>query len=87
MVINERTGTVVSGGDVRISHVTVSHGDLKRVHRHRQLGLAADLVSQTGAGVRSLTVSNTRISVDESRNEAEPAGQEHGGRPGAALAR
>lgn len=29
VVINERTGTVVSGGDVQISKVAVSHGDLK----------------------------------------------------------
>ena len=29
VVINERTGTVVSGGDVRIARVAISHGDLK----------------------------------------------------------
>ncbi|WP_236636117.1 flagellar basal body P-ring protein FlgI, partial [Exiguobacterium sp. SH5S13] len=29
VVVNERTGTVVSGGDVRISKVAISHGDLK----------------------------------------------------------
>jgi flagellar P-ring protein precursor FlgI len=29
VVVNERTGTVVSGGDVYLSAVTVTHGDLK----------------------------------------------------------
>ena len=29
MVVNERTGTVVSGGDVYLSAVTVTHGDLR----------------------------------------------------------
>ena len=29
VVINERNGLVVSGGDVRITQVTISHGDLK----------------------------------------------------------
>jgi flagellar P-ring protein precursor FlgI len=29
VVVNERTGTVVSGGDVRISQVAISQGDLK----------------------------------------------------------
>ncbi len=29
VVVNERTGTVVSGGDVYLSAVTVSHGDLR----------------------------------------------------------
>ena len=29
VVVNERTGMVVSGGDVRISKVTIAHGDLK----------------------------------------------------------
>jgi len=28
VVVNERTGTVVSGGDVRISQTTISQGDL-----------------------------------------------------------
>jgi len=29
VVINERTGMVIAGGDVRISQVTISHGELK----------------------------------------------------------
>jgi len=29
VVVNERTGTVVSGGDVRLGEVSVAQGDLK----------------------------------------------------------
>jgi flagellar P-ring protein FlgI len=33
VVVNERTGTVVSGGDVRLGAVTISQGDLRIVVR------------------------------------------------------
>jgi flagellar P-ring protein precursor FlgI len=69
VVINERTGTIVSGGDVRIARVAVSHGDLR-------VSIVTDnsvsqplLVRQTGPRVESVPVSNSRVSVDE-RNEA-----------------
>lgn len=65
VVINERTGTVVSGGDVRISKVAVSHGDLK-------VSIVTDnavsqplLVRQAGSRVRTAEVSNSRVDVDE----------------------
>ncbi|MFQ5770970.1 MAG: flagellar basal body P-ring protein FlgI, partial [bacterium] len=35
VVINERTGTIVAGGDVKISEVMVSHGNLT-IHTRRQ---------------------------------------------------
>jgi flagellar P-ring protein precursor FlgI len=74
VVINERTGMVVSGGDVRLSPVTISHGELK-------VSITTDyLVSQprvpllyggAGAGAlvpggRSLIVPETNIDVEES---------------------
>lgn len=65
VVINERTGTVVSGGDVRISKVAISHGDLK-------ISIAnSTTASQPGAGwggvsgVRTAVVTNTVIDVAE----------------------
>lgn len=68
VVVNERTGTVVSGGDVKISKVTVSHGDLR-------VSIVTDfLVSQPGEsgilvepglGVRTAVVPSTRIEVEE----------------------
>ncbi|MBV8659136.1 MAG: flagellar basal body P-ring protein FlgI [Burkholderiales bacterium] len=65
VVINERTGTVVSGGDVRIAKVVVSHGDLK-------ISIVTDntvsqpiLVRQTGPDVRTQTIANSRVDVQE----------------------
>lgn len=65
VVINERTGTVVSGGDVRISKVAVSHGDLK-VSIVTDVSVSQPLlVRQTGPDVRTATVSNSRVDVEE----------------------
>jgi len=67
IVINERNGLVVSGGDVRITQVTISHGDLK-------VSVVTDYsVSQPypgfGAapqpGARTVIVPETRIDVSE----------------------
>lgn len=61
VVINERTGTVVAGGDVRISPVTISHGDLK------VSVMTENSVSQPQAFSQgqSLQVSNSRVDVEE----------------------
>jgi flagellar P-ring protein precursor FlgI len=71
VVINERTGTLVAGGDVRIARVAVSHGDLR-------VSIASETsVSQPGlvgvgsfqdlGGVRARTavITNSRVDVDE----------------------
>jgi flagellar P-ring protein precursor FlgI len=65
VVVNERTGTVVAGGDVRIGRVALSHGDLK-------LSIVTDntvsqpiLVRQTGPDVRTESLANSRIDVSE----------------------
>ena len=63
VVINERNGLVVSGGDVRISQVTISHGELK-------VSVAVDqAVSQplplAPAGARTVVVPEARIDVSE----------------------
>lgn len=66
VVVNERTGTVVAGGDVRISAVTVTHGNL-------QVSIATDyLVSQPngvyyGAGpqIGTAVVPQTRVQAQE----------------------
>jgi flagellar P-ring protein precursor FlgI len=73
VVINERTGTIVSGGDVRISSVVVSHSDLKVSITTENSVSQPLIVRQTGPGVRSLPVSNTRISVEESNGPGHVA--------------
>lgn len=65
VVINERTGTVVSGGDVRISRVAISHGDLRiSVATHTTASQPA-FVSRTGPGVATALVTNTALAVEE----------------------
>lgn len=65
VVINERTGTVVTGGDVRISRIAVSHGDLKiSIATHTTVSQPAYL-GRTGPGVATALVSNTQLDVDE----------------------
>ena len=65
VVINERTGTVVSGGDVRISRVAVSQGDLKVTVVTDNSVSQPLLVSQPGAGIRTTRVANSRLGVEE----------------------
>jgi flagellar P-ring protein precursor FlgI len=65
VVINERTGTVVSGGDVRISRVAVSQGDLKVTIVTDNSVSQPLLVSNTGDGVRTARIANSRVGVDE----------------------
>ncbi len=65
VVINERTGTVVAGGDVRIARVAVSQGDLKVTIVTDNTVSQPLLVSQTGPGVRTARVANSRVDVDE----------------------
>lgn len=70
VVINERTGTVVSGGNVRISPVSISHGNLKLkittkygVSQPEGLFLPSD-------SIRTQVVPDTNINIDESDNKA-----------------
>jgi len=65
VVVDERTGTVVSGGDVRIAKTVISHGDLK-------ISIVTDnsvsqpiFVRQTGPDVRTQVVSNSRLDIGE----------------------
>jgi flagellar P-ring protein FlgI len=66
VVVNERTGTVVSGGSVRISAVTVTHGNLR-------VSIVTDyLVSQPGgvyarptSSIATAVVPQSRVDVNE----------------------
>lgn len=64
VVINERNGIVVSGGDVRLSQVTISHGELK-VSVSTELAVSQPQVPLGGAGVRTVVVPETRVEVSE----------------------
>ncbi len=65
VVVNERTGTVVSGGDVRISRVAISHGDVKiTISSHNSVSQPA-FVGRAGPGVATAVVTNTEVDVEE----------------------
>jgi len=65
VVINERTGTIVAGGDVRISKVVISHGDLKiSIVTENAVSQPTALILP-GRGVRTQSLANSRIDVQE----------------------
>lgn len=70
VVINERTGTVVSGGDVPISKVAISQGDLKISVTTENTASQPFDVWRPGPGVRTAIVTNSRMDVTESGGPA-----------------
>jgi flagellar P-ring protein precursor FlgI len=71
VVVNERSGTVVAGGGVRISSVVVSKGDIRvsvSINDDTD-GYAAPQVD-VGRHGRSLVVTNTRLAVMQPRQDA-----------------
>lgn len=65
VVVNERTGTVVSGGGVRIAPITISHGDLHVAISTEFFVSQPSLVAETGSGVRTQVVPQTDVEVVE----------------------
>jgi flagellar P-ring protein FlgI len=67
VVVNERTGTVVAGGDVRLGSVSVSQGDLRiEISTQYQVSQPNGLLVRPGPGVQSVVTPNTNIKVSES---------------------
>jgi flagellar P-ring protein precursor FlgI len=65
VVINERTGTIVSGADVRIARIAISQGDLKVMVSTDNTVSQPLLIGQSGGGVRTAVVSNSKVEVQE----------------------
>jgi flagellar P-ring protein precursor FlgI len=65
VVVNERTGTVVAGGDVRIAPVSVAIGDLRVTVEAETAVSQPFAVRQTSPEVRTAVVTNSRLSVDD----------------------
>ncbi|MCF7741396.1 MAG: flagellar basal body P-ring protein FlgI [Candidatus Marinimicrobia bacterium] len=63
VVINERTGTVVAGGDVKISEVMISHGSL-RIHIQRRPIISQPQAPLSSTG-RTVVEYQTRTKVQE----------------------
>ena len=66
VVINERTGTIVAGGDVRISQVMVSHGGLTIHTRKRPVISQPAPFSRVGRTVVA-GISETTVQADDAR--------------------
>ncbi|MCG8673552.1 MAG: flagellar basal body P-ring protein FlgI [Pseudomonadales bacterium] len=65
VVINERTGTVVSGGDVAIDDITISHGNLKVVITTDYNVSQPSFIGRASSGVASVVAPDTDIKVNE----------------------
>jgi flagellar P-ring protein precursor FlgI len=65
IVINERTGVVAAGGDVRIDQITVTHGELKVTIMTDTFVSQPQLLVQPGSGIRTELAARTRIDVQE----------------------
>ena len=65
VVVNERTGTIVSGGDVRISQVTISHGNLHLSIKTDFLVSQPTLLARPSRNIRTEVVPRTNINVAE----------------------
>ena len=65
VVVNERTGTVVSGGGVQIAPVSLTHGDLMLSISTEYQVSQPTFVARTGSDVRTAVVPKTEISVNE----------------------
>ncbi|MGF6415797.1 flagellar basal body P-ring protein FlgI [Paraburkholderia sp. MM5482-R1] len=65
VVINERTGTVVAGGDTHISPITISHGDIRVTVTTEYSASQPEQIGIADRGVRSLVIGNSDLSVDE----------------------
>ena len=68
VVINERTGTVVAGGDVKLSNISITHGDLKlTINTNYQVSQPV-FVTRPGDGIRTEVIPTTSINVNEGNN-------------------
>jgi flagellar P-ring protein precursor FlgI len=66
VVINERTGTVVAGGDIRLGQVSISHGDLRvEITTRYSVSQPDGLLVRPGEGVRSVVVPESKIETQE----------------------
>lgn len=65
VVINERTGTVVAGGDVAISSVVIAQGDIKVSVVAENVASQPNFYSGFASDVGSLIITNTKLAVSQ----------------------
>lgn len=70
IVINERTGTIVAGSDVRISSVVISQGDIKiTVSSDREASQPGGFIGGFATDIASLVVTNVDLAIEEGQND------------------
>lgn len=69
VVINERTGTVVAGGDVTISSIVVSQGDIRITVSEDTFASQPAFIAGRNDGIRSLVITNTTLDVERGEND------------------
>lgn len=70
VVVNERTGTIVAGGDVRISSVAVSQGDIRISVKQRDEASQPTVYGGINDELTGLVVRNTSITIEEGPHDA-----------------
>lgn len=70
IVINERTGTVVAGSDVRISSAVIAQGDIKVTVTSENYASQPSFISGFASDVSSMIVTNTKLEVDQGGQDA-----------------
>ena len=66
LVINERTGTIVTGGTINLSKVNITHGDLKIAITTENIVSQPIFVRDTAEGVKTELVPRSTIKIDDS---------------------
>ena len=66
VVVNERTGTVVAGGDVRLGRVSISHGDLRvEINTRWAVSQPGGVLVEPTPGIATVAVPESDIDVRE----------------------
>ena len=66
VVVNERTGTVVAGGDVRLGRVSISQGDLRvEISTEYSVSQPGGVLVSPSSQIQTAIIPNTRISAQE----------------------
>jgi flagellar P-ring protein precursor FlgI len=66
VVVNERTGTIVAGGDVRLGAVSISHGNLNvEIRTDYSVSQPDGVLVRPGSGVSSVVVPRTTLRAVE----------------------
>ncbi|KUR69965.1 flagellar biosynthesis protein FlgA [Novosphingobium fuchskuhlense] len=70
VVVNERTGTIVAGGAVRLSSVVIAQGDIRVRITGQRTASQPSFVGGYASDIASLVVTNTKLEVEQGQRDA-----------------